>query len=167
MITTATVQSPKYLEQPPVPLASRPRAQDWTVQQVVVSTKSPRTIGLIEWSIWQKVKQEVPAGRVTKGLDNVYVIENRNIVAPFIEEFRLRGVLLQALEPLNAAFGEKTVKALTLVQDDEGFEALFCLVMIEGNLEQARQALRRFDQQWWLAHSQLVQGKLNFDFELI
>jgi hypothetical protein len=79
----------------------------------------------------------------------------------------LRGLLLLAREPLNTAFGDKTVKNLSMVRDDEGFETLFCLVMTAGTMQDARQALRRFDQQWWLAHSRQVSGKLNFDFELI
>ena len=133
----------------------------------MVSLEPPRGIGLVEEGNWRKAKQEVPADHATKGLDDTYVIEDRHLVAPFIEDHRLRGLLLHALAPLNAVFGEKTLKTLKLVRDDEGFEALFCLVMTTGEMESERQALRRFDEQWWLAHTRQAQGKLNFDFELI
>lgn len=112
-------------------------------------------------------KAPVTSASAIKGLEDVYVIENRLDVAAFIQENRLRGLLLQARNPLHAAFGEGAVKTLTLVTDDEGFKTLFCLVMVQGDMVEARRALRSFDQQWWLARSELASGKLNFDFELV
>ncbi len=104
---------------------------------------------------------------VEKGLEEVYVIDDRPSVAAFIEENRLRSLLLQARDPLNAAFGEASIKTLTLVHDDEGFTTLYCLVMVSGDMQDARRALKSFDQEWWLARSGQVAGKLNFDFELV
>jgi len=100
-------------------------------------------------------------------LERVYVFEDRSEVASFMERNRIRELLLEAREPLNAAFGEGAVKKLTLVEDDEGFTALFCLVLVTGDMRAARLALRSFDEQWWLARSGQAGGKLNFDFELI
>jgi hypothetical protein len=100
-------------------------------------------------------------------LEDTYVIENRREVAQFVEENQLGGLLKQARDPINKAFGEKAVKTLTVVEDDEGFRALFCLVMIPGDMQEARNALKAFDQEWWLQHSPQVGEKLNFDFELI
>ena len=111
--------------------------------------------------------QKTAPERTQAELPDVYVIEDRSTVAAFIEENRLRGLLLQARNPLNAAFGEAAVKTLTLVRDDEGFKRLFCLVMAPGDMQEARRALRSFDQQWWLARCEQAAGKLNFDFELV
>ena len=114
-----------------------------------------------------RAAQVMPTRPTIAGLDDSYVIEDRATVSHFIEEHRLQGLLLAAKEPLNDAFTDRPIKILSLLRDDEGFETLFCLVMIPGEMEPARQALRRFDEQWWLAHSGQVAGKLNFDFELI
>jgi hypothetical protein len=105
--------------------------------------------------------------REIEGLDTTYLIENRPEVARFIEENRLRTILLEARQPLNAAFGERPVKTLTLIRDDEGFDTLFCLVMVPGDMQEARHALRSFDQKWWLARSAEAAGRLNFDFQLV
>jgi len=100
-------------------------------------------------------------------LERVYVFENRAEVSEFIERNRIRGLLLEAAEPLNAAFGEKAVKKLTVLDDDEGFTTLFCLILFPGDIAVARLALEFFDQHWWLPRSRQASGKLNFDFELI
>ena len=102
-----------------------------------------------------------------KGLEDEYVIDNRSAVAAFIRQNRIRGLLLQAREPLNAAFGKGPLKKLTLATDDEGSKTLFCLVRVPGDMQKARRALRSFDQRWWLGRSTQAAGKLNFDFELV
>ncbi len=116
---------------------------------------------------WQRLKPEVPPDSALKGLEDAYVIDDRSAVAAFIEQNRLRGLLVQAREPLNAAFGEAAVKTLTLIDDDEGFNTLFCLIVVSGDMHEARLALGSFDQRWWLARSDQAAGKLNFDFELV
>jgi hypothetical protein len=100
-------------------------------------------------------------------VEQAYVIEDRSAVVAFIKRNQLLGLLLEAREPLASAFGEATVKKLTLVEDDEGFTTLFCLILIPGSLHEAKEALDLFDESWWLAHSHEGSGRLNFDFELI
>ena len=100
-------------------------------------------------------------------LEQAYVLDDRSAIPAFIERNRLLELLLEAREPLASAFGEAPVKKLTLVEDDEGFVTLFCLILVPGALEEARHALNSFDESWWLAHSHQAGGKLNFDFELI
>lgn len=118
--------------------------------------------------IFQSVSNLVPRQELAlKELKQFYVFEDRSQVAPFIERNRLRELLLRAREPLNAAFGTGTLKKLMLATDDEGCTALFCLVRVSGAMQEARRALKLFDQRWWLVHSVLAAGKLNFDFELV
>jgi len=100
-------------------------------------------------------------------LERAYVFEGRSAVGAFIARRRLHELLLEAREPLNAAFGVEAVKKLTLVEDDEGFTTLFCLILVPGDMAAARLALNSFDMHWWLARSGQAGGKLNFDFELI
>ena len=120
-----------------------------------------------EYAYRQEVNQEVPPDSVLKRLEDAYVIDDRLAVAAFIERNRLRGLLLQARDPLNAAFGGDVPKKLALIDDDEGFCTLFCLIPVAGDMHEARLALRSFDQHWWLAHSEQAAGRLNFDFELV
>lgn len=100
-------------------------------------------------------------------LDEIYVFEDRPHVASFIEQNRLRELLLQAQGPLNAAFGETAVKRLLLIEDEEGSQALICLISATGDVGKAREKLRSFDESWWLLHCDEVRGKLNFDYDLI
>jgi hypothetical protein len=159
------MQFENYTErQPEIKSAPVRQPQHWFVQPV--AKKPPRPVGEVRVP-WEIAKQEAKGDYATKGLDVAYVIDDRVTVAQFIIENRLHGLLLQAQGPLEEAFTNRTVKTLSLVRDDEGFDTLFCLVMISGDMQPARRALRHFDQQWWLAHSKQAAGKLNFDFELV
>ena len=116
---------------------------------------------------WEGRHRAVRRDLALTELERVFVFEDRAEVAAFMERNRIRGLLLEAREPLNAAFGEGAVKKLTLLEDDEGFTTLVCLVLVAGDMPVARLALRSFDEQWWLARAGQAGGKLNFDFELI
>jgi hypothetical protein len=111
--------------------------------------------------------QEPLAGSALRTLEQAYGLEDRSTIPAFIERNRLLEILLEARGPLSSAFGEAAVKKLTLIEDDEGFVALFCLILFPGGLEEARRALNSFDESWWLARSHEASGKLNFDFELM
>jgi hypothetical protein len=115
----------------------------------------------------EKCYQEVHGDPALKELKQLYVFEDPSAVGAFIVRNRFRELLIEARDPLNAAFGETAVRKLTLVEDDEGCVALFCLVLVPGGLEDARRALNSFDETWWLARSGQVGGKLNFDFDLV
>jgi hypothetical protein len=110
-----------------------------------------------------------PSGRATlrSDLDRMYVVDERPRVLEFVATNKLRSLILQARGPLIAAFGEAPIKRLSIVQDDEGSETLFCLVGVSAGLDEARRALRSFDEQWWLDHCGEAHGKLNFAFDLI
>ncbi len=121
----------------------------------------------LHYTFWGVFFQERLAGSTLRTLEQAYVLEDRSAIPAFIERNRLLELLLAAREPLSSAFGEGTMKKLTLVEDDEGFVTLFCYVLVPGGLEEARRALDSFDESWWLAHSHEAGGKLNFDFDLI
>lgn len=100
-------------------------------------------------------------------LERMYVVDEKPRVLEFVATNKLRALILQARKPLITAFGETAIKRLSIVEDDEGEETLFCLVGFSGALDEARRALRSFDEQWWLDHCGEAHGKLNFDFDLI
>lgn len=117
--------------------------------------------------LWENAKREIPKDLATKGLDDTYVIEDRSSVYRFIEEHRLHGLLLQARQMLKTKFGEDSVKTLSVVSDEEGFESLFCLVTTKADVQRSQEALRSFDLEWWVPHAKQAAGRLNFDFKTI
>ncbi len=142
--------------------------QDWSIQPTPEKPSS-HLIQAVElfWEIANPgVREHVLADRTTQGLDESYVLENRPEVTRFIEVHRLHGLLLQASQPLKEKFGDDSIKTLSIVSDDEGFESLFCVVVTSGDLRQNRRALRAFDREWWLSRARQAAGRLNFDFKL-
>ena len=111
--------------------------------------------------------QEIPSSP-NSDLDSKFVIKtNRQDTLRFIAVNGLGTPLLQSEEHIKTAFGESSLKTLALVEDDEGYRTLFCLVVFPGSLDRARQALKSFDNNWWLQRARRFGAKLNFDFELI
>ncbi len=155
------------LQQPRIPPPMPPPIATWMSEQPTEQSKPPRPFGPHQDIYSQRLKWEVPPDSALKGLEDAYVISDRSTVAAFIEHNRLRGLLLQARDPLNAAFGETAVKRLMLMDDDEGFNTLTCLIAVSGDMHEARLALRSFDRRWWLVRSDQAAGKLNFDFDLV
>jgi hypothetical protein len=110
---------------------------------------------------------ELLVGSELRTLEQAYVLDDRSAIPAFIMRNRLLEPLLEARGPLTCAFGGTAVKKLTLVEDDEGFVTLFCLILVPGGLEEARRALNSFDESWWLDRCGELGGKLNFDFDLV
>jgi hypothetical protein len=163
---SAVLPVSSYLAQPPLPSPGLPPGEEsWTEWQPGLSKKPPRPVA--EGGFWNREKQQAAPEWGRDALNETYIVDDRASVMRFISENRLLGLLIQARRPLNDVFGEAAIKKLTLAQDDEGHEILFCLVLVPGEMQLARQALRRFDQRWWVVRSHHAAGRLNFDFELV
>ncbi len=107
------------------------------------------------------------AGLDADVLNRQYVMFKAETIRKFVSEHRLRSMLLEARKHLDKAFGNEAIKKLEIIRDDEGSETLFCSVIVRDNLRQAKVALRRFDDEWWLERIGKVAGTLNFDIELV
>lgn len=163
---TALGQVSEYFEQPSFPMPRRIPARTIVPEnQLLGFLINP--FGHFAVADRGHMSQQLVSSDITKGLESFYVIENYPVVAAFIQRNRLHGLLLEAVTPLNAIFGEATIKVLTLNKDDEGSENLYCLLMTPGSLVEAREYLRVFDERWWIERSASSGCKLNFDFELI
>ena len=112
-------------------------------------------------------KTQPRAGLDADVLNRQYVMHKAATIRTFVSEHRLRSTLLEARKHLDAEFGQDSIKKLEIIRDDEGSETLFCSVVVRDNLRQAKVALRRFDDRWWLERIGKVAGKLNFDIELV
>lgn len=166
---SALPQSALYLSQMPVPPPhGTPPEMRWPQAQPIALHKPPRPAeGVSAATRRLNCNRGMPSDHVVADLQKTFVIDDASRVAAFVRWNRLRGLLLEAKDALDSVFGEAAVKRLSLVSDDEGSLTLFCLVMVPGDMEEARRALRSLDQQWWLARSEQAGGKLNFDFELV
>lgn len=162
----STLQDSSNLEYAqPLPHDRAPFTNIWTEQPVPQKPKMSES--MLDSAYWRKLNKAVPEDRATKGLEEAYVIEGRPAVDSFIKNNRLRGLLLQAINPLDRAFGKAAIKSLMLACDDEGAQTLYCLITISSDLHSARRALAVFDHEWWLKYCGLAAGQLNFDFELV
>jgi hypothetical protein len=160
-------QAAGYREQPRIPSFSLAALAIWTREQPAANSYSERPASsVVDDPRWRAFNMVPSRDGASTGLEDAFIIENRPEVAKFIEQNHLAGMLRQATRPLDATFGENTLKMLRLVRDDEGSETLFCFVATRVGLEVAMQALRRFDELWWIARCGLTAGRLNFDFEL-
>ena len=163
---SALEQFTSLLAQPRRARREFPTRLAWSVQQPQPGPGLVKHTVRVRDVLFPTLTQEVSAPTDIGALEAGYVIENRAAVEGYLERNRVQGVLLEAEAPLNSTFGPKTIKLLRLLCDDEGFETLFCLLLVHGDLRQAQEALRRFDEGWWLTRGALFAGRLNFDFEL-
>lgn len=156
------LQFENYLEQQPMLPTTffREECDPSQIEQAGLPKKPPRGVGS-----GGVLEQIMPP--VADVLDGIYVWDDRSAVLRFIEENRVRGVLIDAREPLDAAFGQDVIKSLSIVRDEEGVDTLFCIVKTGSELQTARNALNEFDERWWLARVGEAAGKLNFDFDLV
>lgn len=166
---SALLEAVPYLLQMPVPaLLFTPAEIGGPKEQPIPLRKPPHSVeGGLAATHSQLFNREMQPSLVIPDLQKIYVIDDASRVSSFVRWNRLRGLLLEAGEPLDSAFGAGAVKRLSLSGDEEGSLTLFCLVMWPGDMREARRALRVFDEQWWLARCQQAAGKLNFDFELV
>jgi hypothetical protein len=156
-------------EQEKTPAQQRPPGKNWiTYEQPTPAPRHFEHLDILMGAYAEPEKFGVPALRsCAPSLESTFVIENRRSVLRFVEGHGLSGLLLEAEQHLKAVFGVPTIKVLTLLNDEEGMQTLFCYVKFPGSLAAGRNALKAFDRQWWRARYALGNGRLNFDFDLI
>lgn len=89
-------------------------------------------------------------------------------VIAFLNDHRtIPQFLLEAVEPLTQSFGPATNFTLKAPIEDDGRSMLYVIAPWSGPVEDARQALSRFDNTWWLEHAYQASGYLTFTYELI
>jgi hypothetical protein len=97
-----------------------------------------------------------------------FVLPNDSSVATFLTEHRsLSQVLLEAVAPLRACFGAQTVFFLKAPIDESGSRTLYAVARWPGKVSDARSALAKFDEDWWIAQSRQAAGYLTFTYELV
>jgi hypothetical protein len=97
-----------------------------------------------------------------------FVLPADSSVSAFLSGHRIiPQILLESAAHLEACFGTGTVFSLRAPIDESGSQTLYVVAMWSGNVRDVRQALARFDEAWWIAHSRQASGNLAFTYELV
>jgi hypothetical protein len=97
-----------------------------------------------------------------------FVLPNDSSVATVLSAHRgLVRILLEAVAPLRACFGAEYIFNLRAPIDDSGSRTLYAVAMWPGTVRDARSALAKFDDDWWIAQSRQAAGYLTFTYELV
>ena len=97
-----------------------------------------------------------------------YVLPSDSSVSTFLSQHRgLSAILLDAIPQLKKYFGSSAIFRLSAPVDEAGMRSLYAVVIWPGKVREVRNALDRFDEDWWLTHSHLASGYLVFTYELV
>jgi hypothetical protein len=97
-----------------------------------------------------------------------YVLSADAAVKDFLAEHRaIPQILLEAAPQLKRYFGSNAVLNLRAPIDEAGSRTLYAAVMWPGELRDVREALERFDKDWWMARAGQAAGYLTFTYELV
>lgn len=76
-------------------------------------------------------------------------------------------MLLEAAPQLKAYFGGTAVFNLRAPIDEAGSRTLYAVAMWPGEVLDVRDALAKFDKDWWMARAGRAAGYLTFTYELV
>jgi|SRR5882672_659528 len=97
-----------------------------------------------------------------------YVFPTDSSVVRFLREHRIiPQLLIHAAPQLKSHFGADTVFALRAPIDESGARTLYAIAMWPGRVLDAKGALDRFEDAWWIANSRQASGNLYFTYELV
>jgi hypothetical protein len=97
-----------------------------------------------------------------------YVLPVDSSVVKFLREHRtIPQLLVLAAPQLKLHFGAATVFTLRAPIDESGSRTLYAVAMWPGSVGDAKAALDKFDDTWWIANSREALGNLYFTYELV
>jgi hypothetical protein len=97
-----------------------------------------------------------------------YVLPADSSVLNFLTEHRaIPQILLDAVPKLKACFGANAVFNLRAPIDESGSRILYAAAVWQGKSQDVRDALAKFDKDWWMARAGQAAGYLTFTYELV
>jgi len=97
-----------------------------------------------------------------------YIFTADASVTGFLAEHRaIPQILLEAVPHLKMYFGGQAVFSLRAPIDEAGSRTLYATAIWPGELRSAREALAKFDSNWWMARARQAAGYLTFKYELV
>lgn len=89
-------------------------------------------------------------------------------VIDFLKTHRtVPSLLMESVSHLKRHFGPNSLLSLRAPIDESGSPTLYAVIMWPGRSQDARDALERFDESWWLPISKQASGNLYFTYELV
>lgn len=149
--------------EPPI----RPQ-QHWFRQDPDISIRSPRdpvrnNVGIFPQQIENTSRVSVELLSV---LRQNYIIQATQELTNFLSAFPVLGFLLcEAVRPIRDAFGDQHFLQIGLEGSEDGF-VINAVISLPENFPNPENALREFDQHWWLENCSRSYGSLVFDYEL-
>jgi hypothetical protein len=97
-----------------------------------------------------------------------YVFPVDSSVVDFLRQHRtIPQLLVLAAPQLKSHFGTDAVFTLKAPPDESGARTLYAVVMWPGRVRDAKNALDKFDDAWWIMNSRQASGNLYFTYELV
>lgn len=160
----------------PVPPPPHSQAPDWYERQQ--STNSPAKIGAqsawlardisSEGCSYEQIRPNRDFAPRLRSLQQYYAIQDSVflVLELLAEEPVLYALLIEAVEPLQHAFGSgRILKLRVQISDDDSFVKV--AVQLPQNLDyDPERALGSFDAGWWLNNCHRSGGALLFDYEI-
>jgi hypothetical protein len=105
---------------------------------------------------------------VLSRLLSVYVFDDETKVRSFLEDHpSTTHLLLEAVPFLRNSFGDDVILQLQIPQDEDAPPTIYTVALWEGTLDEARIALKKFDDTWWTAISHRALGRIVIDYQLV
>jgi hypothetical protein len=101
---------------------------------------------------------------------DLYSLRDRSQVSGYLEAHReVIPVLVEAYGRIQSRFGSGTPVVLRVISEPGNRQSseLFALISTSFPVDQALEAMRRFDEEWWLNVPEQQTGALNFDVEFV
>lgn len=97
-----------------------------------------------------------------------YVFEDGTKVRTFLEDHpSVPHFLFEALPFLKKSFGDNAILQLQIPPDEDGPFTIYAVAIWEDTVEAARNALKNFDDSWWIANGHKASGKVVVDYQLV
>jgi hypothetical protein len=100
-------------------------------------------------------------------LRHTFVFTNQLQVESFLRSNRaLPAILVEAAPHFSAVFPDVPL-ALDIMTEEGAPRTIYALALWRGDRTKAKQALKGFDEKWWLDNARKAAGKIVFDYELL
>jgi len=110
---------------------------------------------------------EADFARAMAELQKIFVFTRPEEISGFLRSNRsLVTILIDAAAPFTEAFPNSSV-ALDIMTEDGASRTIYALANWHGDRTTARNALKDFDERWWLTNMRKAAGRIVFDYELM
>jgi len=172
MVSSSVLDAPQTTV--PCPPSTR-RAPEW--YELQTATLPPRIASEVygsggsfftQGNTFEQIRPNRDVAGQVRTLRQYYTVvdSDRRVIEVLEEETALFTLLIEAVGPLQMAFGEKRLLQVRVLHSDDD-RLLKVAVQLPADFgSDAEDALRSFDREWWLQNCHRSGGMLVFDYEI-